>query len=547
MAGVNTFPESWSSQLGSILWLRWRLLANVLRSTQAKFAFGARVFAMIFWMGAGVLAAIGLGFASWAMMVRHRPQGLTGILWGLLLYWQLLPIVTSSAAEGIDLANLLRFPLTYRAYFAARLLYGSADTMTAIAILCLLGIGIGIGIALPSMAGLAALALFAFGVMNIFLARAIFAWIERWLAKRRTRELIAFLLLLLTFAPQFIAPALSRSHGKQSAAFARVRTALNPVAQLMPPELAVSSLSEAIQKQTRAALLPVCGTLGLALGFAVLLHLRLIREYQGENLSEGPGQGKRALRRTFAVTGRGSLLPEPIEALMAKELSYFLRSGPQWIALIVPVVMLYAFGASNNPPWPQPRRFMLPMGASYALLTLPQLLYNIFGSDGAGVQFYFSAPIRLRTVVAAKNLFHAAVFGVQIAIIWVAVAFRFGMPGVDIVCATIAWSAFAFTVSAVAGNLISVYSPKRVELSKFGRSRISGLSGLVGFLLLLASVGMGAFAVVATRQFTSLWILVPVFLLLSAIALFAYFAVLKRIDAFAARRRDDFLAELSKA
>jgi len=59
--------------------------------------------------------------------------------------------------------------------------------------MCCLGIWSGIALARPGMAGWTALALAVFAFFNILLVRAIFAWVDRWLAQRRTREIVSAL------------------------------------------------------------------------------------------------------------------------------------------------------------------------------------------------------------------------------------------------------------------------------------------------------------------------------------------------------------------
>jgi len=132
------------------------------------------------------------------------------LLWGVFLFWQLFPLMATAFTENLDSSNLLRFPLSYRSYFLIRLAYGSFDPATALGSLWLLGITLGIGIADPDLFFWAALVLLTFAICNILLARMIFVWIERWLAQRRTREILGILFFVLLISFQLIGPLTNR-------------------------------------------------------------------------------------------------------------------------------------------------------------------------------------------------------------------------------------------------------------------------------------------------------------------------------------------------
>ena len=105
-------------------------------------------------------------------------------------------MLASAFSENIDSSNLLRFPLTFRSYFLVRLAFGSLEPATAIGILWSLGIVLGITAAAPSLFFVAALSLLAFAILNILLGRMVYVWVERWLARRRTRELLGVIFFL---------------------------------------------------------------------------------------------------------------------------------------------------------------------------------------------------------------------------------------------------------------------------------------------------------------------------------------------------------------
>ena len=89
-----------------------------------------------------------------------------------------------------DSTELLRFPLSYRSYFLVRLAFGFFDPACAIR-------QPGFAWSLAGRHGRAPVIVpwtavwcwLTFGLFNLLLMQMVFAWLERWLAQRRTREI----------------------------------------------------------------------------------------------------------------------------------------------------------------------------------------------------------------------------------------------------------------------------------------------------------------------------------------------------------------------
>ena len=58
-----------------------------------------------------------------------------------------------------------------------------------------------------------------------------------------------------------------------------------------------------------------------------------------------------------------------------------------------------------------------PLGAAYSLLLLTKLAYNNFGADG-GLTEFFASPVRFRQIVMGKNPAHAALFALEVGLVW---------------------------------------------------------------------------------------------------------------------------------
>jgi ABC-2 type transport system permease protein len=284
------------------------------------------------------------------------------------------------------------------------------------------------------------------------------------------------------------------------------------------------------------------------------LHLRLIKQYRGENLSEA---GARAVIEKHRELRLGWTFPgfsQSVAAVFEKEIRYLGRSGPMLLTLIMPVFILVVFRLGPMSAARHSGGFMtrgpnvaFPAAAAYALLVLTNLVYNSFGADAAGIQFFFAAPVRFRDIVLAKNLMHAGILLLEIAFSWIAVALLYGPPSPVIVAASLAGVLFAAPVNFTAGNLLSISSPKKLDYSTFGRQRASQTTVLISLLVQIVVVGIGVSVFVIAHYVGNLWIAVVVFLVLAAITCSVYVVVLRRFDGIALQRRETLMAELCRA
>jgi hypothetical protein len=188
-----------------------------------------------------------------------------------------------------------------------------------------------------------------------------------------------------------------------------------------------------------------------------------------------------------------------------------------------------------------------PAAGGYALLMLTNLVYNNFGGDAAGIQFFFASPVRFGQIVIAKNLTHAGILVFDTVLAWLAVRFLYGTPALDVTVATLAGMLFAAPVNFTVGNLLSVYSPKKLDFSTFGRQRASQTTVLLSLGVQIVVVGIGVAAFVIARFYGSFWIATAIFLSLAAISLTAYGVVLGQMGRIALQRRETLVAELCRA
>ena len=540
-------------QLSAIANLRWRMFVNSLRTKRGKMELASRIIVTLAFSvgGLGGFAAAA-GFA-WYFTSQGKAEFLAILLWPVLFFWQVFPVMATAFTNNPDSSELLRFPLSYRSYFVIRLAYGFFDPASALGTVCLLGILAGVSFARPLLFPWALLVLGTFGLFNLVLMQTIFAWIERWLAQRRTREILGVLFILFMLSFQLIGPVTERLEKKPHPEWNRAAEVAAQVQAVLPPGLASDAIAQASHAQYLAGFssLLFLGTLTMAVG--CLLHLRLHRQFQGENLSE-------AAARPVVVQAQGLQIgwdlpgfPQSVTAVFEKEMRYLARSGPMLLTLIMPIFMLLIFRLGPMNPMRQSSflgrtpDMAFPGAAAYALLVLTNLVYNSFGGDGGGIQFFYASPASFRQIVLGKNLTHAAILAANTALAWLAVTFLYGPPAPAISIATWAGLLFAAPLNFTAGNLLSIYSPKKRDFATFGRQNVSQMTVLISLGVQLVIVGVGAAAFMVARFYKNQWIAALAFLVLSAISFPLYLTVLKRLDQIAIDRRETLIGELCRA
>jgi len=514
----------------------------------------ARIFMFLGFTVLGFGGATGMAGGAWYFVSHGQPEMLAALLWPLFLFWQFFPVVATAFTETVDSSNLLRFPLTFRSYFLIRIAYGCLDPATAVGSLWLLGIAVGIAFVSFAYFLIAAPILLLFAIFNILLSQTIYSWAERWLARRRSREILGFIFLLFIIGFQFIGPMATRYGPHAHRQIARITGQTLPLERLLPPGLAASSITQGVQGNYAAALAAFAVEFGYALAFFWFLNVRLRAQFTGENLSEAVARqakpaGKQKERVGWDIAGA----PGPISAMVEKEFRYLSRSGPMLFTFIMPAVILVIFrltpGRSDNAGglFARATDLAFPVGAAYSLLVLTNLIYNSLGADAAGIQFYFVCPVRFREILMGKNLAHSLVMALDIALVWFAASLLYRPPDWDITIATLTGVFFALIVNLTAGNLLSLYTPKKIDFGTFGRQRASGATAFASLGIQAVVTGLCAIAILAARAYHRVWLAAIVFIFLAAIAAVIYAIVSNRVDAIALKRREALITELCKA
>jgi ABC-2 type transport system permease protein len=539
------------SQIRLVTELRWRILRNNLRRKNNRLDLIGLIWAAI----VSSVIIIGLSFAfGWgayfSISTRHFGW-LAFLFWSVFLFWQCFPIFVAGFGATFEFRTLLRFPLSLTAFYLVALAYGLAD-LAAIASICwLLAITVGAGIAsaglLPSLLVIVAL----FALMNITFERLLGSWLERLLARRRTREVVFGLFILMSISIQFIRPLITGYATQSPSRLARFLPYLSP----FPPSLAGHALAAAALGHAASFLASMAGLFAYIGVFSALLWVRFAAQYRGEDLSEAASPA-RAVARTSARMNAPpdllSLLSPRVAAVVRKEFRYLSRNGFVLVSLLLPPILVLLFSSQFGGKHPSvthrgvsPDMFF-PGMMGYLILMLMTPAYNCFAYEGRGIQIYFTAPIRMRDVLLGKNLVHSAVLTFEIVISMTVLASRIGWPSTPVLVATVAAVTFAVAGQFAIADWVSLSFPRKLEFGSMRGQRSSGVSIWVAFGVQILLAGICSLILFTGRWTNSPWLPAEVFVALAAASIGGYFAALDALSEVAEKKKEILIETLSR-
>jgi ABC-2 type transport system permease protein len=554
-------------QIRLIARLRWLLFKNSLRNIKGRLE---AVSTGILWLMMGGLVfggGIFFGIAAYWLVRRGHWQWLAGLLWIVFAFWQLYPIFAASVGAQFDFANLLRFPLRFGSFFILSLVYGLFDPGAVASLVWLFAMWIGLVLARPALFLWGFVVLFAFAALNLFFARMLFAWIEKWLARRRTREILGFIFILIIISFQLIGPAVRHFQHQHANLRNGWILALVPVANALPAGVAGRSLQFSLEGTFIPAAYSFLFVLLYAAAFLWLFRVRLAAQFRGENLSETSAALPAPARAARPAPSQSSASPAAAKpagpslqipgvsratsAIFEKELRYALRSGPMLLSLLVPVLLVVIFGFTSRQQThdkflAHAPQMVFPIAIAYTFLIQMNWVFNSFAFEGSGIQFLLLAPVRFRDVLLGKNLFLGAVSFVEAFLIWVVVSWIFTPPPPAIVAATFAALLYASLANFAVGNILSVCYPRRLEFGVFRQKRQAGVTLAVAFAAQAVLIGLGAMVFALTRFLDRPALAVFIFLALAVLTGIGYRISFGRIDSIAMNHRETLTAELCR-
>lgn len=564
MADVAQLPGV-LEQLRLVAGLRWDLLKNSLRRKNSRWDLIGMIFAAVI-SGALVLGLCVAFYAgAYFFLTKGQPSWMALLFWALFLWWQVFPIFVAGFGANFEFKNLLRFPLDLRAFYLLGLGYGFADFAAVSSICWMASMVAGAAMAHSKVVPALLLVCALFILLNVTLARLLGSWLEKILAKRRTRELFMGLFLLSMVSLNFLSPLLQRYRSSTKPAFLEFM----PHLWWLPGSLAGNAISGAAISAFRELWIGVTGLFLWLVVLSALLWRRFRAQFLGEELSESaaPGQMRRRAAAGAIIDassgsavagaradGRSQIISPRVAGVIAKEFHYLMRNGFSFITFLLPPIMVVFFSMQFAGKHPWVGRHGMGMGPdlffpavmAYLLLILLAPAYNSFSFEGKGIQTYFMSPIRFRDVLLGKNLFLASLVILEIGVSLAILVWRVGWPTTPRFFATIAAAAFSISGQLTIANWSSLSFPKKMEIGKVKGQRNSGVAVWTAFGVQILIGGIAAAVLLAGNWLDNPWLPVEVFVALTVATVAGYVASLESLDRLAEQKKELLIDTLCK-
>jgi ABC-2 type transport system permease protein len=563
-----SLPKPWTTaqsraQFAALARLRWCIFRNAFRRKGGAGELVARIIIFPIFAALAIGPILGSGVTAFYLASTGRIAMLPLLTWGIFALWMLVVLNVSTPGLSFDINTIIRFPLSFPRYLTARIFFGLLSASAVIGTLSLIATDIGISFANPSLALWSTLVLAVFALTNIFFVRMILVWVERWLQTRRAREILTAFILFVSLGFQYINlnfnPGLQGRHHRHPSAHLPLVLSiyhhLKPIAAFFPPGLTGGSINSYSQGNVLMAIASLLALIAFGALFFVVYASRMHREFRGENLSEVKQPNQPATRRTPRAIPIPTTTPTPtntfglnptVIACLQKEFIYIRRNLNQLYGFIAPLFMVFLL-ASRLSASGRYGEYLFPVAVAYSVLGVSILAYNALGVDGAGIQFYFLSPARLRDIFLAKNITGFLLSLAELILIYAVISTVAHRPSLVIALSTIGWLLFTTFVNGAVGNLRSLTAPKKVDLMKANRGQASQLSVLIALGILVANVLIALAIKGITSYLGRPWLMVPIFFTLALISFILYLKVLNRLDSIALDHREALAEELCKA
>jgi hypothetical protein len=520
------------SQLGALVWLKWALFRNALRSRRGAAHRAASALTTILALAVSLVVAAGIGLAAYALVGETDPAHavarrgdltqplllLFGLVTIIFLMWGLLPLSLGSGNQ-FDPGPLLLYPVSLRRLFLIDLLSETTSLASLFAAPSLVAVGVGAGLARGRVAVAVAAAAVAV-VFGLALSKLLATAVVSLLKRRRTRgeTLLALLGVAGAFSGVIISQGLSAAERAER---------FPPALEWTPPGALVVALTAGDAEPARY--LFALATLALyALGAIILTYnvaIRALSSGGGGGRARAPvvASGETDARASVVAAGEtrtramGWRLPfgsEQLSAVFEKEARYALRNAQLRVMVLMPAVVTLALSFGLDP---RRRGFFDPssagsyfegvrpaLGMYYLFVILSSLTSNLFGYDGAGFRAFVLSPAPRRTILLGKNLAMLSVAFAGVVVVTVTNRLVYGPQSWRAhLFGALAFAFFA-SVFAAGGNWLSARYPKRIEFGK--RMNASGMAGLLLVPVLLLVLVPPALALLAGWAAGRLWV-----------------------------------------
>ncbi len=550
MADVSN-STSLADQIRLIAWLRWRVLRNSISNKNRRLDLIGLIFSGFFSLLFVIGVTFGFFFVTKALFEKHLEPLFGLVFLALLVWWQSFPILLAGFAPQFPFRTLLRFPVNLSAFYLIGMAYGLADSAALAALVWMLAMLAATLVAQPFAAPVLLLVCVLFTVLNVTMERLLGAWVEKLLAKRKTREIFFTLFILAMVSLQFLNPLMQR-YGRSLLPIVRRWV---PYLWLLPSSFAGDSVAQFAGHHWSTAVLKLGGLAVYTAIFTALLWMRYTQLYSGEELSEGVAptrKEKRAALTAEDTRDTVTFLPPQVLAVFRKELLYLKRNTFLFFGLIFPPMMLLFFSVQFAGPHPTafkkgvPPDFFFPGMMAYLVLILIAPSYNCFAYEGKGIQTYFTAPARFREILLAKNLMTISILLLEIVLCVTLVGWRVSLPTTPVLFATLAAVVFSIVGQLTIANWASLSYPRKIEFGKMQGQRNSGMSVLILLGVQILFGGVSTLVLFSGRWSGNPWLPAEIFTVLAAAALGGYFSSLEAFTQLAEKKKEILIDALCR-
>ena len=485
------------SQLFTLIWLKWRLMRNSLRSSKAVVNKAASIAGTLLALVLSAVVALVLGVIAYGLsrpgalgnaFRRTASASISGaasaefvffsILGIVYLMWATVPL-SLGGSKQFDAGKLLMYPITLRKLFAVDYVSELTTLHSVFAVPAVLAICIGSGLGSGdlTLALITAIPATLFGIaLSKWLSTTIGSVVRRKRARGETIvALIGAVAGLGAAAAGQIAPLLFKH--AESIRWLRW-TPPGAAAFLLVGEGAKDPLvyGAAFLTLTAYAIALIVGTYWIARRAALGL--------------EGRKKQRRSTQASTVLEGySGWQLPvvsPELSAIIEKELRYAMRNAQVRMMALMPLVIIIIrlvnsqrFGETkpDNDFLTYGSGLLAAGGVLYVFLILAGLSCNAFAYEEGGMRTMILSPVDRRKILLGKNIaltIVALVFSTFL-LIFNAIVFR------DVTAANLLFIVLSFVIfaaiSSPIGNWISIHFPKRMQFGK--RMNLSGVAGVL--------------------------------------------------------------------
>ncbi len=417
------------------------------------------------------------------------------------LYWQLIPVLMASMGSSLDIKKLLVYPIPTGQLFTLEVVLRIS---TGVEMLLLLT-GAGIGLLLnPRIPFWGPSALLVFVTFNLFCSAGVRDLLVRLLARKRIREIVALMLVLLAALPQLLVFA-----GFQN----RIRMLFNSQPSAFWPWTATARLAQGEASLEHLGVLLIWTAAAYLFG-----RWQFERSLAVDVPERAASMGRKASRVEWIYRLPSALAPDPLAALIEKELRFLSRAPRFRLVFLMGFsfgLLIWApiaFGQTSSQHSLVAENYLTFVSVYALLLLTDALFWNCFGFDRSAAQIYFLVPLKMSTVLMGKNLAAAFIVFLEIASITVVCTLlRMSVTPIQVLEALAVTCVVTMFLLAI-GNLSSVYNPRSVNPAKSFRSAASGRTQAVLMLTFPLALTPVFLAYLARYAFNSEWALFAVLL-----------------------------------